>query len=275
MVCRLCVGLISWLLVGSGAPAQAALDASAARESGRGAHSFASFSSPATAPLVEEGEFYLYWWLALGVGLAVLVGFLLYRRYRSPGWSFLQSQPFPSSSAYPFDTLPGGHDEETFQRRRGRMLGHETAMADELAAVEAEAEAFLLAGRMGMAIGVLRHYIESHEDAPAGIWLTLLDVLHREGLRREFEKLAARMKARFNVSLFTWEDANRRSSGLSGLEHFPHLLARISARWGQPGCLEELNDLVLDNRDGERGGFNHEAFRDLLLLIGVLEKRGS
>ncbi len=148
-----------------------------------------------------------------------------------------------------------------------------TITVDELSSVEEEAEVFLLLGRMDMAIGVLRHHIESDDAAPAHIWMSLLDVLHAQGLRQEFEKLAVEIRERFNVAQPSWEDANARSNELTGLEHFPHLLARISSRWQEQECREYLHSLTQDNRNGERGGFHMEAFRELLILISVLECR--
>ena len=148
-----------------------------------------------------------------------------------------------------------------------------TVTVDELSSVEEEAEVFLLLGRMDMAIGVLRHHVEANDAAPANVWMSLLDVLHAQGLRQEFEKLAAEIRERFNVALPTWEGANARSNELTGLEHFPHLFAKITAHWSSPDCLDYLRSLTQDNRNGERGGFHLEAFRELLMLIGVLENR--
>ncbi|BCB27952.1 hypothetical protein SKTS_28380 [Sulfurimicrobium lacus] len=149
-----------------------------------------------------------------------------------------------------------------------------TVTVDELSSVEEEAEVFLLLGRMDMAIGVLRHHVEANEAAPAHVWMSLLDVLHAQGLRQEFEKLAAEIRGRFNVTLPTWEDANTRSNELTGLEHFPHLFAKVTAQWNGADyldCLDYLHSLTQDNRNGERGGLHLEAFRELLILIGVLE----
>ena len=149
-----------------------------------------------------------------------------------------------------------------------------TVTVDELSSVEEEAEVFLLLGRMDMAIGVLRHHVEANEAAPAHVWMSLLDVLHAQGLRQEFEKLAPEIRGRFNVALPTWEDANARSNEMTGLEHFPHLFAKITAQWNSPDyleCLGYLHSLTQDNRNGERGGLHLEAFRELLMLIGVLE----
>lgn len=148
-----------------------------------------------------------------------------------------------------------------------------TVTVDEITSVEEEAEYFMLLGRMDMAIGVLRHYIEANDDAPAHIWLNLLDILHSQGLRQEFEKLIPEISQRFNVALPSWEEANVRSHQMTGLEHFPHLFEKITSYWNRRGCLDYLRSLTEDNRNGERAGFNLEAFREILMLIGVLENK--
>lgn len=215
-------------------------------------------------------------WLLLGVAGLVLGGAWLGRRTGAPAEPPLAPRivhPPARDGAGPgrgMDTNAGNEPGTQYWISLDQAT---TVTVDELSNVEEEAEVFLLLGRMDMAIGVLRHHVEANDGAPAHIWMSLLDVLHVQGLRQEFEKLAAEIRERFNVALPTWEGANARSNELSGLEHFPHLLARITARWKEPDCLNYLQELIQDNRNGERGGFHLEAFRELLMLIGMLEHK--
>lgn len=231
---------------------------------------------PALPPLSEIDANFVLWLLlgAAGLGLGL---FWLGRRSAATALSpvVLPRIAHPQARAgvapnQAGDTNSGQEPETRFWTSLDQAT---TVTVDELASVEEEAEVFLLLGRMDMAIGVLRHRIESHDDAPAQIWMSLLDILHAQGLRQEFEKLAVDIRERFNVALPTWAGANARSSELTGLEHFPHLLARITSRWRDEGGLAYLHSLTQDNRNGERGGFHLEAFRELLMLIGVLECR--
>lgn len=231
---------------------------------------------PAPPPLSESDVNFALWLLlgAAGLGLGL---FWLGRRSGATALSPVASprivHPQARTGMAPSQagSANAGHEPET---RFWTSLDQATTVTvDELTSVEEEAEVFLLLGRMDMAIGVLRHHIESHDDVPAQIWMSLLDVLHAQGLRQEFEKLAAETRERFNVALPTWEGANARSSELTGLEHFPHLLARIISRWHDEDSLAYLRSLTQDNRNGERGGFHLEAFRELLMLISVLECR--
>lgn len=225
--------------------------------------------SPPAESAEPESDDMSWMLLAGGVGLG-LVFFWLRRR----------SKPSPVPLDMPRRVIPaprvshvGGAASSADARYWVPLDQATTVTVDELSSVEEEAEVFLLLGRMDMAIGVLRHYVEAHDAAPAHVWMSLLDVLHAQGLRQEFEKLAAEIRERFNVALPTWEGANAHSNELTGLEHFPHLFAKITAHWNSPDCLDYVRGLIQDNRNGERSGFHLEAFRELLMLIGVLENR--
>ncbi len=57
------------------------------------------------------------------------------------------------------------------------------------------------------------------------------------------------------------------------LEEFPHLLARLTEGWGTLDAQDFLNNLLQDNRGGERQGFSMEVLQEILLLLTVLEMR--
>lgn len=205
-------------------------------------------------------------WLLLGAaGCGWLIFWLLnWRRGNRPS-------TIPASRPATPAARSGG--SQGGARENWISLDQTTTVVEEMTDVEEEAEVFMLLGRMDMAIGVLRHHIESHDNAPAHVWMSLLDVLHSQGLRREFEKLAVEIRTRFNIAQPTWEEANARGSGISGLEHFPHLLDRIQHLWGRREALDYLHSLIRNDRKEGRAGFHHEAFRDLLLLIDLLERQ--
>lgn len=233
-------------------------------------------SAPKIAPAEPETNGTL-WLLLLGLAGVGLVFFWFWRRAGAssapldmPGRVAPALRVKPAVARVPHE---GGAVSDEEAKHWMPLDQATTVTVDELSSVEEEAEVFLLLGRMDMAIGVLRHHIEANDAAPAHVWMSLLDVLHTQGLRQEFEKLAPEIRERFNVALPTWGDANARSNELTGLEHFPHLLAKITSRWSSPDCLDYLRSLTQDNRNGERGGFHLEAFRELLMLIGMLESR--
>lgn len=227
---------------------------------------------------VEPETHGMRWLLLGGVGLG-LVFFWLGRRSGVASAprdiSSRAAPPSPAKLAVARVPYPGGAVNVDETRYWMPLDKTTTVTVDELSSVEEEAEIFLLQGRMDMAIGVLRHHVEADGAAPAHVWMSLLDVLHAQGLRQEFEKLAPEIRERFGVALPTWENANARSNELTGLEHFPRLFAQITAHWNSPDCLDYLRSLTQDNRNGERGGLHLEAFRELLVLIGVLEYKAK
>lgn len=235
------------------------------------------FSVPVWAeselPVVGRGDSFvvqLPWLLLAALIAGGIVFFWLAHRRGATSSAFEVQHPVHSSTpaASPLSIVDG----RAFGSTRLQQTVQNAAFSQEPPdSVEEEAEMFFLLGRMDLAIGVLRHYIESTGDAPAHIWMSLLDILHAQGLRLEFEKLALEITNHFNVAPPTWEMANERSRGITGLEHLPHLLERIVARWNEPDCADYLRSLLLDDRNGERGGFQMEVFRELLFLISLLE----
>ena len=206
----------------------------------------------------------------VGVLLAAGVGLLLLQRLRrrhadaAPAeWPQKVAQPHLKAPAQPVAPASSAWIS----------LDETTTVVEGLASPEEEVEVFMVLGRMDMAVGVLRQDIQAHGDAQPQTWMSLLDILYREGQRDEFEKLAGEIKAHFNIALPTWEDSNRRSSGLIALEHFPRLLEKIVRLWESPDCRNYLNGLIHDNRDATRSGFQWEVFRELVFLIGIREHR--
>jgi len=148
-----------------------------------------------------------------------------------------------------------------------------TVTVEELSRIEEEAEVFLMMGRPDVAIKVLRDYLNAEPDCMAYVWFKLLDIYHVQGMREPFDCLAQEIKTRFNVVLPTWDISRAEAELRHGLEHFPHLLTKITLHWNDPSGLEYLQGLMQDKRQGGRKGFHEEAFRDMLLLFDVLEAR--
>jgi hypothetical protein len=148
-----------------------------------------------------------------------------------------------------------------------------TVTVEEVSNIAEQVDLFLMLGRQEMAISMLLARIGAEDDGDPRIWFKLLDIYHAREDRANFEKLANDIRVRFNVALPSWEDSTLQAEGRHGLEHFPHLLARISDDWGTSSCLSYLQSLVKDTRSGERAGFNEDAFREVMFLIGVLEQK--
>ncbi len=56
-------------------------------------------------------------------------------------------------------------------------------------------------------------------------------------------------------------------------ERFPHLRDRIELLWGTPEGSKAINDLILDSRQGTRGGFPKEYLDTLITLCSEHETK--
>jgi len=133
------------------------------------------------------------------------------------------------------------------------------------------AEIMLSFGRVHGAAETLSQHIE--ENSPGNIkpWTMLLDLYRRGGMQAEFDKLAAATHQRFNVAIPAWEVPGTTVSGLRSLEDYPHIIAHIMQCWGEQEAMDYLDELVHDNRAGERNGFPLEVIEQFVLLMRILE----
>ena len=221
----------------------------------------------------------LIWMLigALGWGA---VSYWLGRRSsrRSEMFSAFVPRPVPVSPANNF--LASERDKGEESDKKSENLSEyltpldetTTVTVEELSNVVEQVDLFLLLGRHEVAVSMLLARIREEDRSDPRTWFKLLDVYHASGDRASFEKLANDIRGHFNVALPTWEDSTLQAEGRHGLEHFPHLLERISDCWGSSSSLSYLQSLVKDNRSGARTGFNEDAFREVMFLISILEQ---
>lgn len=215
-------------------------------------------------------------WMLLGAGAAV-VGHQIYSRLPQREHLPRPKPMFKPASAAPVRPAPAEPEQNEDQPDARSMQSWinldeaTTVTVGELSRVEEEAEAFVMMGRPDVAIRVLRDYLDFETDSRIPVWFKLLDIYHGQGMREKFENHAQEIRARFNVALPTWEDSSAMAESRHGLEHFPSLLERITLHWADSSGLAFMQELMRDNRHGERSGFHEEAFRDMLMLYEVLE----
>ncbi len=215
-------------------------------------------------------------WMLLGAGVAV-VGHQIYSRLPQREHLPRPKPTFKPASAEPARPAPAGpeqNEDPSGARSIQSWINLDeatTVTVGELSRIEEEAEAFVMMGRPDVAIRVLRDYLDYEPESRIPVWFKLLDIYHGQGMHGKFENLAQEIRTRFNVTLPTWEDSSARAESRYGLEHFPNLLERIALHWNDSSGLTFMQELMRDNRHGERSGFHEEAFRDMLMLYEVLE----
>ena len=65
-----------------------------------------------------------------------------------------------------------------------------------------------------------------------------------------------------------WQTTAREIRGIEDLEHIADL---VVSRWPGPECLAYLNQLLRDNRGGQRSGFSLPVVEEMLFLVELLE----
>jgi hypothetical protein len=148
---------------------------------------------------------------------------------------------------------------------------HSIDVAEHESAMEL-AEIMLSFGRIHGAAQTLADYIEANPRHSVEPWLRLLEIYHGAGMRAEFEALARHLNQTFNIEVLAWEGKGR-DLYPDDLESYPHIMDGVQAGWGTAKCLDYLQHLMRDNRNGTRDGFPVAVLYDILLLIGVLEER--
>jgi hypothetical protein len=145
---------------------------------------------------------------------------------------------------------------------------------DEIASIVEEAKIFVALGRTEHAIEVLEDYITTHPRASAHPWLYLMEIYRNMQQRDAFETVATRFHKAMNVVVPQWESSGQVMMVVPhSLEDFPHLMTRLTEGWGTLDTQDFLNNLLQDNRGGERQGFSMEVLQEILLLLAILEMR--
>lgn len=146
------------------------------------------------------------------------------------------------------------------------------------------AEIMLSFGRVGGAAKTLHEYIEANPKEALLPWIRLLQIYQDNGLREEFEALAAKLNRNFNVEIMRWSGGQRReelellplgqaTEKVVTLEQLPHLREKLVSLWGKPECRDYLEQLLRDNREGQRSGFTLPVVEELLFLIDLITAR--
>jgi hypothetical protein len=99
-------------------------------------------------------------------------------------------------------------------------------------------------------------------------WLYLFDLYRTVGDREKYEDLTERFEHLFNGKVVPWGDGSALEH-LRSLEDFPFLLKKIVQLWPTDDLVPFLENLLVDDRDGRRQGFDLAAYRDILFLTKI------
>lgn len=145
------------------------------------------------------------------------------------------------------------------------FAGMSVVMAEEILDEIQEAEFWVHMNQPQRAISILES--EAQPASPLK-WLHLFDLYRMVGDREKYESLAARFKHGFNGRVASWERYEE-DKGERSIEEFPHVMKQIMDAWPTDGLVGFLEELLLDNREGNRLGFDLPAYQDLLFLANI------
>lgn len=239
--------------------------------------------------LATEAErgFDLRIWLPVLGGIAALstLAALRLRRRRAP---LMEETTFEQVLATQPAVMPGAQSGDRGQTLAPPTIGSEpgffdderppiafdrpepTPPGDEQIPLEL-ADILLSMGLADGAAKTLEEYIREHPRQALCHWLKLLDVYRRSGLQAEFERAAAGLRQQFNVAPADWQPPDAAMPAFT-LEGYPHIRTRIQHLWRRRTCIEYLNQLLEDNRDGTRNGFPQPVVEEILILLAILRR---
>lgn len=163
------------------------------------------------------------------------------------------------------------------------------------------ADIMLSFGRVKGAAQALQEYIDNNPQEALQPWIRLMDVYRMADMRDEFEEVARNLNQHFNVEVQSW-GAPRTSEVLDfvldtgttsvvapqsgpisetrplepGLEDMSRIMECVVRLWPDDEyVLEYLNQLLRDNRGGQRQGFALTVVDDILFLVELKETIAS
>mgnify|MGYP001039407236 FL=1 len=135
-----------------------------------------------------------------------------------------------------------------------------------------QAEVFVAHGHANLAIHMLQQHLRQAPDESPMPWLLLLDLLRREGDEAGYAAASEECQRHFNINLAAHPTA-RDLDDSRGLEDYPHLLEMLTQAWNTPAIDALFEDLIYDQRGGTRLGFEAGAYRDILLLRDIAQRK--
>ncbi|MFZ3086708.1 MAG: hypothetical protein WA123_01440 [Methylotenera sp.] len=149
-----------------------------------------------------------------------------------------------------------------------------------------QAKIYFNLGKEDDAIQLLNKHIETAPKTALQHWLYLLDIYRSTNQKEAFLQSAKQLHRTFNVAIPRWEklsgsETNTPVFEATSLEEYDYIVDKVTAMWAE--CSKEakkiaqtknyLDQLLTDNRNGERAGFSVDVIEDIMFLRGNLDAR--
>lgn len=153
-----------------------------------------------------------------------------------------------------------------FTNRRNQSI-----QIEELSDSTQEAEFWVSINNPKRAIEILEpQSLDANLSMPVTL-LYLLDLYRLVNDEDKYTKLSARLKRQFNIHIPEFSESVNQSK-LKSLEDYEHVISRCCAFWNTNYIVPYLESLLIDDREGERIGFDLSVYRDILFLISICKE---
>jgi len=140
----------------------------------------------------------------------------------------------------------------------------------EMLDVRQQAEFFMALGQHDEAVRLLESSIRGSADSNPLVLLDLLKILHTLSRRSDFERYREEFNAQFTGRIPSYANFQMEGNGLDTYEEICH---QIVVLWPTEYTIDYIEQcLVRMPEDDPEQGIDLEAFKDLLLLYGVLKR---
>jgi hypothetical protein len=140
----------------------------------------------------------------------------------------------------------------------------------EMLDVRQQAEFFMAQGQQDEAVGLLESNIRGSVDANPLVYLDLLKIFHILGRPADFERYREEFNLQFTGRIPDYAGFLEHGNGL---EAYEDICQQIMVLWPTEYTVDFIEQcLVRTPQDDPEQGMDLEAFRDLLLLYGVLKR---
>jgi len=139
---------------------------------------------------------------------------------------------------------------------------------EEVSDITQEAEFWMSVNDPHRAIEILEPQSRDENPGTPVPWLYLLDLYRLVGDEDNYRDLRQRFKHKFNARIPNFHEEITPGS-VRSFEDFPHLVTNCTALWATDDISAYLESLLIDDREGERIGFDLPVYRDILFLLGI------
>jgi pilus assembly protein FimV len=141
---------------------------------------------------------------------------------------------------------------------------------EEMLDVRQQADFFMTLGQYDEAIEVLESRIKSGDEANPLVYLDLLKVFHTLSKKAEYDTYRKQFNEFFSGNVPAYAQFNHQGGNLDA---YPSICNRIVELWPSLEAVEYIEKCLIRSPEGDlSSGFDLDAFRDLLMLHGVVRR---